>query len=154
MVIRDLAGPQDPAETAKIKTTASDAWHATVALFGEFDMAAAPALRTALDRHFYAGRCCVRIDAAGVTFLDATALNVLVTAAQRWASVRGALILTNVPTRVRQIIRITRLETVLLIDTACDGQARHQADRLDLDAATHSLSLLKPREAHPSYLGG
>lgn len=125
MAIQQVARSQDPAErsTAKIKTTASDGWHATVALFGEIDMAAAPALRTELDRHLDAGRCFIRIDAASVTFVDSTALNVLVTGARRWARVHGALILTNVPTRVRQIIRITGLETLLLIDTACDERA-------------------------------
>jgi anti-sigma B factor antagonist len=125
MAIQDVAGPQYPAETstAEIKTTARDGWHATVALYGEIDMAAAPSLRAELDRHLDAGRGFIRIDAAGVTFLDCTALNALVTRARRCAGMHGALILTNVPTRVREIIRITGLETVLLIDTACDERA-------------------------------
>jgi anti-anti-sigma regulatory factor len=40
--------------------------------------------------------------------------------AQRCALIQGSLILTNVSTRARRIIRITGLETVLLIDTAPD----------------------------------
>lgn len=120
MAAQDVAGSQDPAETstAKIETTESDGWHATVALYGEIDIAAAPALRTELDRHLDAGRWCIRIDAAGVTFVDSTALNALVCGAERCANAQGPLILTNVPTCVRQIIRVAGLETVLLIDTA------------------------------------
>ncbi|HZC71530.1 MAG TPA: STAS domain-containing protein [Jatrophihabitans sp.] len=106
MATQKVTGSQDPAETrsAEIKTTASDGWHATVALSGEIDMAAASALRTELDRHLDAGRCFIRIDAAGVTFLDSTALNALVTGVARCANAQGALTLTNVPTRVRRII--------------------------------------------------
>jgi hypothetical protein len=59
-------------------------------------------------------------------FLDSTALRVLVTAAERCASVIGALILTNVPTRVRRIIHVTGLHTVLIIDTTCDSHTRER----------------------------
>jgi len=59
-------------------------------------------------------------------FLDSTALRVLVTAAERCAPVIGALILTNVPTRVRRIIQITGLHTVLIIDTTCDSHTRER----------------------------
>jgi anti-sigma B factor antagonist len=156
MTSQDVAGSRDPAETrtAKIKTTASGGWHATVALYGDIDIAAAPALRTELGRHLDAGRWFIRIDAAGVSFLDSTALNALVSGADRCADARGALILTNVPTRVRQIIQMTGLDTVLLIDTAWDGQARHLADRFGLlDAATHSEPP-QPRGARRPHLGG
>jgi anti-anti-sigma regulatory factor len=40
--------------------------------------------------------------------------------AQRCAGMHASLILTNVSARARQIIRITGLDTVLLIDTAPD----------------------------------
>jgi len=55
-----------------------------------------------------------------------TALRLLVTAAERCASVIGALILTNVPTRVRRIIQITGLHTVLIIDTTCNWHTRER----------------------------
>lgn len=121
-----MAGSYGPAEpnTAQIETTASDEWHAAVALHGEIDAEVTPALGTELQRHLDAGRGFIRINAAGVTFLDSTALGALVTAAERCATARGALILTNVPTRVRRTIQITGLDTVLLIDTACDSHMR------------------------------
>jgi len=59
-------------------------------------------------------------------FLDSTALRVLATAAERCASVIGALILTNVPTRLRRIIQITGLHSVLIIDTTCDSHTRER----------------------------
>jgi anti-sigma B factor antagonist len=124
--IPDAASSDGPAElhTATIETTASYSWHATVASHGDIDIAAAPALRSEIQRHLDAGRRFIRIDAAGVTFLDSLVLNALVTGAERCAGAHGAMILTNVPTRARQIIQITGLDTVLLIDTACDEQAR------------------------------
>ena len=125
MSIRDVAGSGGPAElsTAKIETTASDDWHATVALHGEIDVATAPALRAELQRHIDAGRCFIRIDAGGVTFLDSMAMSALVNEAERCGTAHGALILTKVPPCVRHIIHIAGLDTVLLIDTACDKQA-------------------------------
>lgn len=109
--------------TAHIETMASDGWHATVALHGEIDTAVAPALRAELQRHLEAGRCFIRINAAGVTFFDSSALNALVRGTQSCAGANGALILSNVPTRVRRLIEITGLDTVLLIDTASDSVA-------------------------------
>lgn len=125
MAIHDLADSPGAAETSpgKIETTASDGWHASVALSGEIDMALAPALRAELQRHLDAGRCFLRINAAGVSFLDSTALNVLVIWAERCAAAHGSLILTHVPSRVRQIIEITGLDAVLLIHTARDAHA-------------------------------
>jgi anti-sigma B factor antagonist len=126
MATEEAAGSDTPAETsaAKIETTASDDWHATVALSGEIDMAVAPAVRAELDRHLDAGRCLIRIDAAGVTFLDSTALNALVRGAERCAAVHGALNLTDVPARMRQIVQLTGLGTVLLIDNADAGRGQ------------------------------
>src|SRR5262245_27671382 len=121
-----MTGWDSPAETstAKIETTASDGWHAAIALHGEVDAEVAPALHAELQGHLAAGRYFIRINAGGVTFLDSTALAAVVTAAQRCADERGALILTKVPTPVWRIIQITGLDTVLLVDTACDSQAR------------------------------
>lgn len=120
MFIQDVAGSHGPVETstAKIETTASDEWHAAIALHHGIDAEAAPALLSELQRHLDAGRYFLRIDAGGVTFLDSTAIGALVTGTERCAAVHGALILTNVPTPVRRMIQITGLDTVLLIDTA------------------------------------
>lgn len=125
LTIQGMAGSYGPAEAriATVETTASDGWHAAVALRGEIDAAVAPALCAELEGHLEAGRHFIRIDTAGVTFLDSTAIGALVTWSRRCAEVHGALILTNVPARARRLIRMMGLETLLLIDRACD--ARH-----------------------------
>jgi anti-anti-sigma factor len=89
------------ASAAQIETAASDEWRATVALHGDIDAEAAPALHTELHRHLDARRCVIRIDAGGVTFIDSTAMGELLSAAERCADLQGSLILTNVPTQPR-----------------------------------------------------
>lgn len=102
----------------QIQTTRSDTWRAAVALRGELDMASVPSLRAELGRHLEAGRRLIRVDAGSITFIDAAVISELVEASQRCQAERGSLILTNVPARVRHIIEIAGLETLLLIDTA------------------------------------
>ena len=123
MFTKGMAGSDGSAETstAKIQTTASDGWHASVALSGDIDQALAPVLRAELQRHIGAGRFFIRIDAARVTSLDSNALNALVTGAALCARAHGSMILMNVPAPVRRIIEISGLDTVLLIHTAVDS---------------------------------
>jgi anti-anti-sigma factor len=82
---QDMAGSDGPAEksTASIETTGSDERHASIALHGDIDAEAAPALFAELQHHLNAGRYFIDINTAGVTFLDSTAIGVLVTGAQR-----------------------------------------------------------------------
>ncbi|HZC51892.1 MAG TPA: STAS domain-containing protein [Mycobacterium sp.] len=120
--IREFNGLAEP-RIGRIVTTDSDAWHASIALSGEIDGAAAPALRREVRRHLRAGRRVIRIDAGAVTFVDSLALGALAAASVRCAGVQGSLILINVPPCVRRIIQLTGLESVLLIDTAPDQTA-------------------------------
>jgi anti-anti-sigma factor len=104
---QDMAGSDGPAETstAKIETTGSDGRHVSIALHGDIDEEVAPALLAELQRHLDAGRYFIRIDAAGVTFPDSSAIGALVTGAQRCVGMLGALSLINVPTGVRRTMR-------------------------------------------------
>ena len=121
MSVQDIAGSRGPAKASTtIETTASDGWHASIGLYGEIDQALAPALRGELQRHIGAGRFFIRIDAGGVTSVDSTALDALVIGAALCARAHGSMILLNVPTRVRRIIEISGLDTVLLIDASVD----------------------------------
>lgn len=104
-----------------IKTTGSDDWRVAVTMRGELDAAVAPEMRAELARHLDASRRVFRIDVAGVTFTDSSALGELIFVGERCVSDRGSLILTNVPPKVRRIIDIAGLETLLLIDTAGKG---------------------------------
>lgn len=109
----------DRVETfAPVRTIAYDEWRAAIALHGEFDIANADELRTALDGHLDAGRRVIRVDVGSVTFVDSTAIGALVDASERCRREHGSLILTNVPPRVDRVLKIAGLDRILLIDTA------------------------------------
>jgi anti-sigma B factor antagonist len=73
---------------------------------GELDIGSTDALRSALDAAEREGDI-VRIDAAGVSFLDSTALGVLLASAQRLSARGGRLELINVSPAVRRILDMT-----------------------------------------------
>jgi anti-sigma B factor antagonist len=108
-----------------VETTACDEWRAAIRLHGEFDVANAAELRAELELHLDAGRRVIRIDSAGVEFMDSTAIGELIVASERCRTDHGSLILTNVPRRMRRLIAVAGLENVLLVDNA--GQAPERA---------------------------
>jgi anti-sigma B factor antagonist len=110
-----------------VRTTSSDEWRAAIALYGELDVANAHELRTELAEHLAAGRRVIRVDAAGVEFLDSTALAELIVATELCAADHGSLILTNVPPRVRRVLNLAGLDHRLLIDTAGDVDGQRPA---------------------------
>ena len=73
---------------------------------GDLDIGSTDALRSALDAAEREGDI-VRIDAAGVSFLDSTALGVLLASAQRLSTRGGRLELINVSPAVRRILDMT-----------------------------------------------
>jgi anti-sigma B factor antagonist len=101
-----------------VETTTCDEWRAAIALYGEWDVANAGELRAELARHIDAGRRVIRVDAAGVEFMDSTAIGELIAASDRCRLEHGSLILTNVPARMKRLISVAGLEHVLLVDTA------------------------------------
>lgn len=113
--------------TGDIRTTASDEWRAAVALRGVLGAGSAAVLHAELQRHLDAGRRVIRIDAGGVTFVDSAVIQELVDVSERCHADRGSLILTNVPARVRRLVKLGGLEPRLLIDTACDSPSRRPA---------------------------
>lgn len=124
----DATGPGAAESSAgQIEATGSDEWRAAIALRGDLDVAAAPALRAELERHLRDGRRVFRIDVAAVTFIDSVALGELIFASVRCMGDGGSLILTNVPPGVRRVVEITGLESMLLIDTAGERQSTSDA---------------------------
>ena len=82
---------------------------------GELDIGSADELRSVLERAETQADV-VRVDAAGVQFLDSTALGVLLAAAQRLAARGGRLELMNASPAVRRILDMTLIaRTVHLI---------------------------------------
>jgi anti-anti-sigma factor len=113
-----VAQPSQFLPNGRITTTVEDDWHASIALVGEFDAANSGALRAAMDSHLDAGRRVLRLDTAGVSFMDSSAVGAIVHAHARCHDEHGSLIITGVQPRIARLFEITGLDHVLLIDTA------------------------------------
>jgi anti-sigma B factor antagonist len=85
-----------------------------VAVVGEIDVATAPQLRDCLHR-VIAQRSTVVVDLLGVTFLDSTALGVLVGALKRCRELGGELHVVVADARIMKIFEITGLTKVFPI---------------------------------------
>ncbi|WP_375474872.1 STAS domain-containing protein [uncultured Jatrophihabitans sp.] len=108
-------GDTEPASS--VRTLSADDWRAVVELAGDFDLASADALRAELDAHLDAGRRVLRLDMSGVTFFDSTAIGVVLGAHKRCAADRGAVIVAAASPSLRRLLRLTRLDAVLLVDS-------------------------------------
>jgi anti-anti-sigma factor len=94
----------------------ADASHAaTIVLDGEVDLACADALRTVLAEQRATGRRHVRVDAAAVTFVDASILTVLHDAHQGFLAGGGTLVLAEAPACVHRLLRLTGLDQFLFM---------------------------------------
>jgi anti-sigma B factor antagonist len=86
-----------------------------IAVTGEIDVATAPQLREYLHRVVAAGNATVIVDLLGVTFLDSTALGVLVGALKRCREQGGDLHIVVADPRIVKIFEITGLTNVFTI---------------------------------------
>ena len=92
-----------------------DATLPVIAVSGEIDVATAPQLRECLHRVIAAGESTVVLDLLGVTFLDSTALGVLVGALKRCRELGGDLHIVVADPRIMKIFEITGLTNVFTI---------------------------------------
>jgi anti-sigma B factor antagonist len=92
-----------------------------VEVSGELDLATAPELRERLDAHLDAGRYTIVVDLRSVTFLDSTALGVLVGALKRCRERDGDLRLTTAEPRILKLFTITGLNETFSISSAVDA---------------------------------
>lgn len=76
---------------------------------GELDINSADALREALDAAEADGCSVLRVDAASVTFLDSTALGVILASAQRMAERGGRFELVCGSPSIRRILDMTMI---------------------------------------------
>lgn len=98
-----------------------------VTLAGELDSGAAPRLRNTLSGLIDTGYRHLVLDLSGVTFLDCTALSVLVGALKRLRTVgsKEALVVVCPPGRARRRFEITALVKVFPIYTDLPAALRH-----------------------------
>jgi anti-sigma B factor antagonist len=86
-----------------------------IAVSGEIDVATAPQLRETLQGVISRGKTTIVLDLLGVTFLDSTALGVLVGALKRCRDAGGDLQVVVAESRILKIFEITGLTSVFTI---------------------------------------
>jgi anti-sigma B factor antagonist len=92
-----------------------------VAVAGEIDVATAPQLRECLHAVISEGQSTVVLDLLAVTFLDSTALGVLVGALKRCRELGGELHVVVADARIMKIFEITGLTKVFpIVDSLAD----------------------------------
>jgi anti-sigma B factor antagonist len=96
-----------------------------IVVVGEIDVATAPQLREALHGVITQGHATVVLDLLGVTFLDSTALGVLVGGLKRCRELNGELHIVVTDARIRKIFEITGLNKVFpLVDALSEVAAQ------------------------------
>lgn len=83
-----------------------------VAVDGELDMTAAPDLRDAIDSAIEAGAVTVVVDLNEVTFIDSTAIGVLLAARERMRRAGGSLEVVCGEPNVVRVLEIVGMRTV------------------------------------------
>jgi len=86
-----------------------------VAATGELDVNTAPELRERLSGLISAGSTSILLELSGVTFVDSTALSVLVSALKRLRQADGDLQLSSPSPSVRRVFEITGLTRLFTI---------------------------------------
>ncbi|HEX8156410.1 MAG TPA: STAS domain-containing protein [Solirubrobacteraceae bacterium] len=82
---------------------------------GEIDLFTAPELKQVLAESIEAGRIRIIIDLTATTFLDSTALGVLIGAVKRLRSRSGALAIVNTDENIAKTFEITGLDQIFTI---------------------------------------
>jgi anti-sigma B factor antagonist len=95
-----------------------------IAVRGEIDVATAPQLRETLQGVIAGGGTTIVLDLLGVTFLDSTALGVLVGALKRCREAGGDLQIVVAEPRILKIFEITGLTNVFtIVDSVSAAEA-------------------------------
>jgi anti-sigma B factor antagonist len=92
-----------------------DAERHVVAVRGEIDLFTAPELKAALSEAIESGHTRIVVDLTDTTFLDSTALGVLIGAVKRLRSRDGRLTIVNVDDNIAKTFEITGLDQIFPI---------------------------------------
>jgi anti-sigma B factor antagonist len=103
-----------PPEFSLTQESIDDERH-VVAVGGEIDLFTAPELKAALSEAVEAGRSRIVVDLTETTFLDSTALGVLIGAVKRLRSRDGALTIANTDPNIAKTFEITGLDQIFTI---------------------------------------
>ena len=91
-----------------------------VTVTGEIDVATAPGLRECLVKQEADGVSAIVVDLSGVSFIDSTALGVLVGAYRRQVEAGGTLKLVVTEPRILKVLEITALTSVFPVFATVD----------------------------------
>ncbi len=91
-----------------------------IAVAGEIDLFTAPELKAALGDALEAGRTKIVVDLTQTTFLDSTALGVLIGAVKRLRSRDGAMTIVNNDPNIAKTFEITGLDQIFTIRATRD----------------------------------
>lgn len=86
-----------------------------VAVRGDLDLFTAPQLKAVFAQAIGAGRIRIIVDLAETTFVDSSALGVLIAALKRLRSCHGALAIVNLNENLTTIFRMTGLDQTFTI---------------------------------------
>lgn len=86
-----------------------------LAVRGEIDLFTAPELKQVLAESIEGGRVRIIVDLTETTFLDSTALGVLIGAVKRLRSRDGALAIVNIDENIAKTFEITGLDQIFTI---------------------------------------
>ncbi|MEZ5122649.1 MAG: STAS domain-containing protein [Solirubrobacterales bacterium] len=103
-----------PADFA-LTEDAVDAERYVVAVRGEIDLFTAPELKQKLTEAIEGGKTRIVVDLTDTTFLDSTALGVLIGAVKRLRTRDGALVIVNVDQNIAKTFEITGLDQIFTI---------------------------------------
>ena len=103
-----------------------------VAVGGEIDLFTAPELKSAIGEALESGHTRIVVDLTETTFLDSTALGVLIGAVKRLRSRDGVLTIVNTDPNIAKTFEITGLDQIFTIRPTRDEAVR----ALDADEAT------------------
>jgi anti-sigma B factor antagonist len=95
-----------------------------VAVTGEIDLFTAPELKAVLSEAVEAGRTRIVVDLTETTFLDSTALGVLIGAVKRLRSRDGVLTIVNTDANIAKTFEITGLDQIFTIRPTRDEAIR------------------------------
>ena len=113
----------------------SEGAHHVIAVRGEIDLFTAPELKRVLTEAIESGEHRVVIDLTEVTFLDSTALGVLIGGVKRLRSRDGALAIVNTDGSIAKTFQITGLDQIFTILPSREEALAALDDTLDGDAA-------------------
>ena len=98
-----------------LTTESIDDQRHVVAVSGEIDLFTAPELKSALSEAIESGHTRIVVDLTDTTFLDSTALGVLIGAVKRLRSRDGRLTIVNVDDNIAKTFEITGLDQIFTI---------------------------------------